>query len=196
MKTFSLILFVLIVASMFTAQAFADGWNFPLAISYVSGFRDVGDRFEDNLRAGGNSVSDVSYWPVGLSASPYYQYDNGFGIGGSIGPLQIISADPYFYIDVPVGIDGRYTFNLAEATSPYVRLGVREHIASGDFVVGKTPGLFAAAGVEFLKKKENRVHFGLELAYDGGIVKFENKRTNGTEQIKPGGVMLSVYAIF
>lgn len=191
---FLAMLLVLSFAGGSLAQA--DEWRFAAGYTYASGFSDVVDLFKEDVNNSGYVVTDVSYQPLGLSASPYYQFDSGFGIGGSVGPLAIISADPYFFMDIPLGIDGRYTFNLSGAASPYVRAGVRQHAAQGDFVESSTPGLFGAVGLEFLKEKGRRICGGVEIAYDGATIEMEKVRTHGTESVTPGGMMLSLFVVF
>jgi len=118
-----------------TGSAKAADWRFPLGFTYVSGFEDVVDNYEDNLEAEGYYVETVDYWPVGISFHPYVQFDNGFGVGAGIGPTMIIYGDADFF-DIPIGLDVRYTFIPTASISPYVRIGGRNHLASGDYVEG------------------------------------------------------------
>jgi len=55
-------------------------------------------------------------------------------------------------------------------------------LASGEYVKSSSSGFFGGVGVEFLRKR--RVGFGFEISVDTA------------ENIKPAGVMISVFAVF
>ena len=149
----------LIVVILFAiSPAMAADWRFPLGLTYPSGLEDVVDIYDDNLEAEGYSV-DWDRYPIGISFHPYVQFDSGFGIGGSVGPIMLILSDEDAdFFAVPVGLDARYTFIPGASISPYIRVGGRTHLASGDYVEGTTPGFFAAIGLEFLRNR--RVSIG------------------------------------
>ncbi len=175
----------------------AADWRFPLGLTYTSGFGDVVDIYEDNLKAEGYLVTTTESLPVGISFHPYAQFDSGFGVGFGVGPLMIIYGDREFF-DIPIGLDFRYTFMPTANTSPYIRAGGRYHAASGDYVEGTTPGFFGGFGVEFLRDK--RVNMGIEISYDSSEIELEKKKrypyTSTTENIQPCGLMLSIFVIF
>ena len=176
-----------------SSSALAADWRFPLGLTYVSGFEDVEDIYVDNLEAEGYSVYDTDYWPVGISFHPYVEFDNGLGVGASIGPTMMIYGDAD-YFDVPIGLDGRYTFIPGASISPYVRVGVRTHLASGDYVEGTTPGFFGAIGLEFLR--DRRVSIGAEISTDASEVELERVQHNDTEDVQPCELMVSVFVVF
>lgn len=184
---------LLMVILFASGAAKAADWRFPLGLTYVSGFEDVVDICEDNLEAEGYYVETVDYWPVGISFHPYVQFDNGFGVGASIGPTMIIYGDADFF-DIPIGLDVRYTFIPTASVSPYVRVGGRNHLASGDYVEGSTPGFFGGIGLEFLR--DRRVSIGMEISCDASEVELERVRHNDTENVKPCELMGSVFVIF
>lgn len=84
--------------------------------------------------------------------------------------------------------------------SPYVRLGGRYNIASGEYVESSSVGFFGGGGIEFGRTK--KVGGGLEVTYDTSTVEFEKlERNNGTltsekEKIKPGALMISAFVVF
>jgi hypothetical protein len=176
-----------------SSSAKAADWRFPLGLTYASGFGDVMDIYEDNLKAEGYYVYSTDYSPVGISFHPYAQFESGFGVGFGVGPLMIISGDREFF-DIPIGLDFRYTFIPTANTSPYVRAGGRHHLASGDYVEGSTPGFFGGFGIEFLRDK--KVNMGIEVSYDSSEIELERRRYNTTEDVKPSELMVSIFAIF
>ena len=106
----------------------AGQWRFPVGLTYVSGFSDIVDVIEDN-----EDAADTGYVPIGISFQPYMQFKNG------LGPLMIVIGDAKF-INLPVNINGRFTFNHQGDVSPYVRAGVSRNFASGDYVEGSKFG--------------------------------------------------------
>ena len=184
----------LMMAILFaSSSAMAADWRFPLGLTYVSGIEDVVDTYEDNLEAEGYTVYDTDYWPVGISFHPYVQFENGLGIGASIGPIMMIYGDTDFFA-VPVGLDARYTFIPEASVSPYVRVGGRTHLASGDYVEGTTPGFFGAIGLEFLR--DRRVSIGAEISTDASEIELERLEHNDTEDVQPCELMVSVFVVF
>lgn len=177
----------------FSSPAKAADWRFPVGLTYVSGFGDVVDIYEDNLVAEGYRVYDTGNIPVGLSFQPYVQFDSGLGVGVGIGPISAIIGDASF-VDFPLGLDVRYAFVPSANVSPYARAGVRYHFASGDYVKGSTPGFLGGIGVEFARKKP--VGFGFEISYDSAEIEIERVRTNSTENIRPYGLTVSIFAVF
>lgn len=180
----------------FSSSAKAADWRFPLGLTYVSGFGDVVDIYKENLEAEGYWVYDTISIPVGLSFQPYVQFDNGLGIGVGIGPFAYITGDRDFF-DAPVNLDLRYVFLPNADTSPYVRAGVKYHFASGDYVKESKPGFLGGIGIEFSRKKG--VGVGIEVAYDSSEIELEKKLTrwtSTTEDVKPYGLMVSIFGIF
>jgi hypothetical protein len=187
---------VIIITIFFVGSAMAVDWRFPVGITYVNGWSDVKDLYEDNLVARGQSYEEVSGLPVGLSFHPYAEFDKGYAVGGGIGPAMLIVGDWDFF-DLPLRMDFRYTIMPKNDTAAYFRIGPSLHIASGDFVEKNGAGIFVGAGVEFLRTKV--VGVGIELAYDSAEVEFKkysNYWDYTSEKIKPCEFMFSVFAVF
>ena len=166
-------------------------WRFPVGLTFVSGMRDMADFVEDEMDAD----TDL-YVPLGLSFAPYYEFAHGSRIGFDLGPGTIITIDDRYgddadvpYWGVPVALTYGFTFIPRASVSPYARIGFKYHVAGGDWLDKSTPGVFVAAGVEFLRKKA--VGVGFEIGYDGAEVAFED----GTE-FTPGELLVSLRAIF
>lgn len=165
-------------------------WRFPIGLTYANGMRDMADFVEDNI-----GDTDL-FVPVGLSSAPYYEFAHGSRIGFDLGPATIITVEKQYgddsdtlYWGVPVALTYGFTFVPRASVSPYARVGFKYHIAGGDWLDKSSPGVFVAAGVEFLRKKA--VGVGFEIGYDGSEVEFED----GSE-FTPGEVLVSLRAIF
>ncbi len=185
-----MVLWLLIMVCTFNV-ATAKEWRFPVGLTFVSGFSDIVDRIEDNM----GFVETVDYLPIGLTFQPYLQFDNGFGVGIGFGPMMWITGDADLF-NLPVNVNGRYTFKPKGTVSPYVRAGISTHLASGDYVESSKPGFFGAVGVEFLKDK--MVSMGVEVGYDTSELEMEDTsfRGGGTEDIQPLAFMINLFAVF
>ncbi len=178
--------------------------RFRIHLSYVNGIYDLVDQYEDNIEAEEGEYFDyvdvdTFVWPVGISGSGYYQWDNGLTLGAGLGPFMYIIAeswadDDYVHWQLPVNATVGYVLAPNEPVSVYVRAGPSYHIADGDYCDGSNVGIFGAVGVEFLKR--DRIMFGVEAAYDTAEVDIENVRTGGTEGIKAGEFSLGVFIAF
>lgn len=203
MKKISYFFVLLMVVGFFIRPIEAADWRFPVGLTYINGFGDVVDLYEDNLEAEGYIVDTSLEFPVGISFQPYVQLDNGVRFGAGVGPIAFIGGDASFY-DIPINVNAGYIFFPSANISPYVRGGLMYHIAGGDYVEGTSPGLFGGIGVEFSRKKS--VSFGVELSYDTSEIEFEkyssdsyyywNSDKSGTEDIKPYGLMFSIFVVF
>jgi len=168
-------------------------WNHALGFTYLGGFNDVTDTIEDNLEARGFDVDSFNI-PVGIAYSGYQEWDSGFGLGISVGPAMAGFGDIEFF-NIPLGVDGRYTFQSSGANRPYLRLGVRNNFASGDYIEGGDIGPFGAIGIEFREKGSSG--WGIELAYDGSELEIEDRSSQtGMTAVKPAEFMLSVFFLF
>ena len=193
MRMFSLVLLVVCATFFFSASAPAAEWHFPVGLTYASNFDEIKDIHEENLIFLGYSIYDVGTFPVGIAFHPYMQFDSGFGIGGTLGPIMVITGD-VDYTDVPINVDARYSFSPKASSSPYVRAGIRYHITSGDYDEGSSPGFFGGVGVEFMK--DRMIGAGIEVAIDTSEVEIRRLTTGTNETIKPTDLMISVYALF
>jgi hypothetical protein len=90
-------------------QAVAGQWRVPVGVAYISGAKDVFDKLEDNVRAEYSGVESSEGIPVGLTVQPYYEFDNGMGIGFGFGPFTFVTGDVDYY-SLPVNICLRYAF--------------------------------------------------------------------------------------
>jgi hypothetical protein len=210
MKKFILIFCaMLITGAFFSSSIDAADWRFPVGLTYIDNIGEVVDLYVDNLEAEGYEVETSYEGSVGISFNPYVQLDNGIRIGTGIGPIAVIAGDAD-YFDFPVQLNGGYVFLPKSNISPYIRGGAMYHIAGGDYVEGSTPGLFGGVGIEFFRNKP--VGFGIEVGYDSSEVEFEKNRCTNvsrrtgnclnyvkedeTEDIKPIGLMISIFAVF
>ena len=158
-------------------------FRFQVGLSYVSGFGDIVDYYKEKLDADGSGV------PIGLSLAPYYEFAHGSRLGIDLGPAAILMVNSDVkYWDIPLALTYGFTFIPKSSVSPYVRGGIKYHIANGDDVDSSKPGIFGAAGVEFLRKSP--VGIGLEVGYDGSEVEIDG------ETFKAGELLISLRAIF
>jgi outer membrane protein OmpA-like peptidoglycan-associated protein len=189
---------VLVMASLCVGDsATAEEWRFPIGYSYISGLTNVRDDYRQNLETQGYTVSTDTAEPLGISFQPYVLFQNGFGIGGGIGPYLSSQSSAASFYALPVGLDVRYMFSPGTNTSSYVRIGGRYNIAIGSFVEHSTPGLFGGVGVEFFRKKT--VGFSLELSYDASTVTlkdYQNSTNYGSEAVQPSGFMAGIFVVF
>lgn len=157
-------------------------WRFPLVVSYSNGFGDVTDYYEQRL-----DTSIDFFVPIGLAFSPYVEFDysdaTASAIGMQVGPLEIIYweettssgsgsfSDSGTFLNFPAVFYYAQVFLPKKSVSPYVKVGVAYPLVSADGVDEVSAGLFAAAGVDFMRQK--RVALGLEFAVDQSTVTFE-----------------------
>jgi hypothetical protein len=191
---------IALALSLATAPALAgDGhWNYGVGLTYASGLKDVKDFYEKEYNAYSVTIS-----PVGLVFMPSYEWKNGFMICADLGPTMLAMGD-ISYTDVPVGLGAGFVFMPTQNISPYIRAGIRHHIANGDNVEESKTGAFAALGLEFSRKSS--IHWGFEAAIDTSVVKFKSSDqiynpVSGTygdvfTDIKPNKFMLNVHVAF
>ena len=171
----------------------AGDFYYPFGVGISSGHIDVFDRIEDSYRAAGFNIAHSTLVPVGLSFSPYYEFDFGLGVGLSLGPTAFFDVheqnyggpsggpgggpgggpmgndnNKFSYI-VPVGADVRYTFLRDRVISPYAKVGIRYPIAGGDNLSSfSRPGPYGGVGVTFMHTRW--MAFGVEFGYDASQV--------------------------
>jgi hypothetical protein len=173
----------------------ADEWRLPLAVTFVSGFSKLTDQIKDNLEYDYyGEVEEVGGLPVAPSFHPYYEYDNGLGIGGGVGPVMMIMGDLAFVYDIPVNASVRYSFTPRSKSTAYIRAGGGYHLAGGDYIEGGGVGFFGAVGMEFMR--DRAVGLGVEVGYDNGFVEVQDLAEDDTVEIRPVGLMLSIGAVF
>ena len=184
----------IIILLFWIQPVFAGDWHFPLGLTYISGFYDIVDIYEDNLEEEGYLVDTVEAPPLGISFHPYFQFLDKFAIGCGIGPLMYIDGDVVEFFALPFSLDGRYFFLKTAGTGLYLRAGVKKYFASGDYVEDSTPGFFGGLGLELLKNK--KVNMGFEVLVDYAEIEFEDLKNDDTKDICPNPVIVSVFVIF
>lgn len=178
------------------APAMSAEWRLPVGLAYTSGFQDIVDQYEENLRSQGYSTDSVGGLPVGLSFQPYYEFDSGVGLGMGVGPAMMIFGDTDFF-DLPLNLNLRYTPMPEADTSIYLRGGVSYNLASGDYVDSSQAGFLGALGVEFRRNK--RVGYGFEVGYDSSTIRLDDHiglGLNLTKKIRPVGFTANVFVVF
>jgi hypothetical protein len=204
------VVFAVIVGISLQDSARGEGsFHFPVGLTYSKGAQDTMNDLLDIYEAEwGIKDSTRIVIPVGLTFNPYYEWNVaqniGVGVGAGMGPATMIfasldnggssSLDTKFTCIIPVGADARCTFFNKKNVSPYVRLGFRYPIGLGDNIDSTSPGLFAAAGVEFWRTKA--VGLGLEVGYDNSTVTLEAFDGAYKKDETFAGFTVSVFAVF
>jgi len=153
----------------FTNTLSAGEMRYQINLSYVDGLDDLGDVLEDSweqeqLDEGAwFADADITVVPIGISFSPYYQWDSGLRVGAGIGPIVLVWGD-LDHFELPISARVGYTLNPEGSVSPYVFAGPSYHIASGDYVDGSDVGLVVGGGVELFKG--DSFVMGIEATYD------------------------------
>lgn len=189
--------------------AYSGDWRVGPGISGVSGIDEVTDLYEQNYNNTHTLTQvDVKFLlPVGIAVQGTYTWNSGVRLDLGLGPIFILRDNGdgdvdtgLGYTEVPISATAGYTFIPSGAVSPYVRVGVAHHFASGDYVEGSKPGLLGAVGVEF--SRQSTVSVSVEVAVDGSEVEFERFRRSGntvvrtTENINSYKTMFSVIVKF
>lgn len=188
-----IILFFVVVGSIFGSTATAGDWRLPVGFSYVSGFPEIRDIFMSNLQEEGYYVESVDSLPIGISFQPFYSIKNGFGVGAGIGPLMVIAGDASL-LSLPINLDLSYCIFPEKKVSIYFRGGARYNVVSGDYVEGSLPGVFVNIGSEFLKLR--RLSFRTEIGYDSSAIEIYDMAKNEIETVQPGNFMASLFVAF
>lgn len=187
-------------------NAYAGNWRFPIGVTYLKGIDEASDLWEQNRRNEGDNPDSSPAARISINFSPYYQFDNGLGLGLGIGPESgKLEKDDngnlrIAFFNVPVHVDARWAYlPQGGGFSPYVRVGMRKNFAQGDYVVEGKIGPFAGIGFEYLRPR-GVVDFGMELTVDKSEVEFDVVNASGnktaTRNIQLQKTMLSVYFIF
>jgi hypothetical protein len=176
------------------------------AISFASGINDVTDLYEKNYNATHTTtyVKIHMLLPVGLSFAADYHWQSGLRADIGVGPFFMLKSDDsnnnrtrgYARVDLshyemPVNATVGYSFLSNGDVSPYVRVGAVNHFVSGSYYRSSSPGLFAAAGIEFSRR--HSVRYVLEVASDKSKVEFDNFTCTTTDC--PTTVKLNTYDV-
>lgn len=163
---------VIALASLISAisnTAFAGEMNFSVGASYSTGISDVVDYYEELMESSGYNV-DISQFPLGVSHTGHYQFDNGLRLGYGVGPAFAIMGD-LDYTEIPLSATIGYTFAPESDISPYVFAGPSLHLVDGDYVDGdNATGALFGVGIEFARK--DTVSYVLEIAKDTTEIDF------------------------
>lgn len=164
------------------------GFHFQATLTYVN----LGD-LEDAIEAHNPWINVDTIWPIGLGLGAFYDFDNGLAVGVEVGPAIIATGDASFWI-VPVGLDVRYTFMTDSSMSPFVRAGVQQAFAGGDFIESGSLGFYAKVGLEF--GHANDMSWGIEAGYSSATVDVLPGNGFATEEVEPYNFTIGVFARF
>ena len=159
--------------------------------TFVSGFRDVVDHYEDRIPYD----TDTTFVPVGLALSVTYEARHGSRFTADVGPAGLIyvfvvnTDESWSYWNVPLGLTYGFVFLPRRDVSPYLRAGLRYYVAGGDYVDDSTPGPIIALGMVF--RRTRRVGWGLELAMDRATIRMADG-----QRIRPGGFLAGGFVRF
>lgn len=188
-----LVAFMILVGSSPVA---AGEWRVPFGVAYVSGATEVFDQLEDNVGAEYSYVESVEGLPIGLTVQPYYEFDNGVGLGFGFGPFAYVFGDVDFF-SLPVNVCLRYAFLPKSSVTPYIRVGASLPLVDGDYVEDRSIGAIGALGLELMRNRG--VSLGIEAGYDSSTIELLDLTTadpNDTEEFQPTGFMLGILAVF
>ena len=181
------------VASLATASGLQAGWHFPVGFGYATGFSNVVDVMEDRYGF------DFKWeFPLGPVFSPYYEFENGFGIGATLGPGLGFTVDEdgdddadSVEVIIPLGLDARYAYAFGDHAA-FARAGLRATAAFGDYLDSGDPGLYGGLGMEFYRTQT--VGFGFEVGYDSSEIEVSNGFT--AFDVKPTEWVVSGFILF
>ncbi len=186
-------------------SVYAGHFRFPVGISYGQGIYDASDKVFDLYEKDGYYLDDKYIIPVGLTLSPYYEWDTGIGAGVTLGPTAFIAVQEEYFGDyyydetrfsyiIPIGADLRYTFLRDRTVSPYVKVGFRYPIAGGDNVDSSEIGAYGAVGVEFFRDKA--IGMAFEIGYDSSKVTLESPSGTFRDEVTFTGLTITLSAVF
>jgi hypothetical protein len=174
----------MMIAGMSPAQALE--WR--LGVAYTSDVEHVADLYEDNLRVEGFDASVDLKFPLGVAAGVMYDWESGVRGDVTLGPAFFIGGE-VDHFEMPLAVTVGYNFMRTADISPYVRAGAIYHFASGDYYSSSTPGLIAAAGLDFER-------FSIEIAVDTSEVEFDTFTcTSAGAACRAGTVEFSTYDV-
>ena len=173
-------------------------FDHAVGLSYITGFPDIKDFYTETFR-----VEESAMLPVGISYSFTTNFQSGLRIDAGIGPLSIITGD-LEYFDVPLRLQGGYTFLPSASFRPYLKAGASYHISEGDYIKEKAgAGFLGSFGFEFGKR--GRISGFLEVSVDTAEATFDSslkgpidslRKKNKKEDIKVHGTIFSAGVVF
>lgn len=188
MKTYAAAVLAVLVFPVSTARA--NEWHAGPGIAYVSSINDVVDIYKRNLAAEGKSVDVTKALPIGFSFDLHYQWDAGLRVGIGLGPYFRLSGDTKHF-EMPINGTVGYTFLPESDASPYVKGGLVQHFASGDYYSSSDPGVLAAGGLELARRSS--LNFTIELSVDQSKIELDTVCAQGAVGCTPGKQKLRSY---
>lgn len=175
-------------------------FHFEAGLTYASGVEKVANQMETNFGLERNYLM-----PVGFKFTAYAKTPCGFGYGVGVGPCSFFSVKDrnhyYHHNDdtntsyiIPVFADLRYYFPQDGLFAPYVRAGVADSIAGGDYIGSGTPGPVVAVGT--LVWEHRIVAIGVEAGYDASKVEVKAGYLHQAEKVRSTEFTFSVFASF
>lgn len=163
-------------------------YDHAVGISYISGFSDVYDFYDDIPYTSGDDTI-----PIGLAYNFIVNFDNGFRVDAGLGPIALIGGD-YDYYDVPIRMLLGFTMLPESKVRPYVKAGASYHISDGDYMT-EDPGfgLLGSIGIEFGKR--GSISGFIEASYDTAEATFEYNSSLKRE-IEVHGFVVSAGVVF
>ncbi|MBF0198300.1 MAG: hypothetical protein HQL32_11340 [Planctomycetes bacterium] len=191
---------VLCITSIFSLSEAAESnfkWRIPLGLTHASYFSEINDATQRKLEEETYGyVESTESLPIALFCAPYVEHmPTGLGFGAEIGPLSMVLGDGS-YTNLPLGLNARY-YPLRGNTSPYLKLGLRKNMVSGDVIEGDSIGFCGAVGVEF--NRQGAVGYGLEVGIDKSEIEIthgDNWESGQENDILDGGVTFSLFVVF
>lgn len=175
-----------LLAVLGASSAHALEWR--LGLAYASDVRHVADLYEQNLRDEGFDADVDLKLPLGVAAGVMYDWESGVRGDIALGPAFFIGGD-VDHFEMPLAVTVGYNFMRTADISPYVRAGVVHHFASGDYYRSSSPGLLAAAGLDFDR-------FSIEVSVDTSEVEFDAFNCNASGTVcTPTTVEFSTYDV-
>jgi opacity protein-like surface antigen len=176
------------------AAAPSSSFKFQIGLTYLGGFSDITDVYENN----GYDLSFKN--PVGINFMVRQEFSNGLGWDVNLGPSILIVIDSTYgsYSEsstdfiLPIEADVRYTFFPNKDITPYVRGGLRYMFVSSDTWENDGLGFGVGVGVEFSHTKS--FSYGIELSASTAQLKYETYNMEDTA--KPCKFCVSVYCAF
>lgn len=168
--------------------------HFSLGMTYSHGLIEVFNLYKDNLKTEGHKIKNNAICPAGFFAGTYYQFGSGFAAGCVIGPFMTVISKNANFIALPLTGFIKYSFFIENSVCPYISLGVNYAPAAGKYVNRSIPGLYAAAGAEFMRNES--VGFGFEFAYTKSAIEFDCAENGKNKKLRPSVFLISAFAVF
>jgi hypothetical protein len=221
MKTSSLVLCASTAALLVSSQVSSradnlgfDGLKFKcdVGLSYMNGANDVNNKLKASINDNNttlNTDGSILVFPVGLELNPRVQFNNGIGVGLSLGPTEFAayeiktyyssssyssSSKTHFSYSIPIGPFVQYDILHDSNWSPFVRGGVKFPVAGGDDFKSSSAGLFGQVGVQFFR--QNHVGMGFDVGYDASKITIRAGSLGPDRKATPVGFNAGIFVTF